>query len=786
MQHTLSSRVEDKDGFRGFVRYIGAVASSKSAEAIYCGVEWDIASRGKGDGSVVSVADGQTVRYFSVSQPGATASFVKPELLQSGVPMDVALDERYNDKTEYEGASLVSSSGKSTVPVLLVGDAKIRAQQALAKLQTATLRTSLVACISPGSLRELCPKLREVDLRGNLLSTWGSGGVSELGRELPNLRVLSLADNKLEDLSDSISLSLQGCFPQLRTLILTETGIGWAQASRLDVMCPLLEELHLAKNGISTILGNSGSVTISSVLTSKTDKRDDGSCISSSLFKNLKTLNLSDNKGLAWNEVYGLRSLESLSWLSLNDCNISQVWTLPVDRNILLETADASSTSSNLPFAKLEQLSLTGNKLSTLSSIDALDSFPALNTLRISHSDISDAATAATAAAAAAAASSSNTSARAIDVQLSAPLGPSEARQLVVARCPRITTFNGSEVRAREREDAEKAYARKLGNVFSSVENVVGGVTAIFGARLAPEAAEMNPYGAVNMGVFSGSGSTLDADAAHIAAAAVAQKTTLVVNAPSGFSKGSDSGVIKSRTPTVDRTSVFVTSPVPLIFISLGGGKSPVDAASAAASLSPSSSSSSPPPPYVPELDPWGLGASNIDAAGRLQRLFPRYFLMAARYELHAPAVHAAASAGTLASSVATVLLRSMAGGSCTIEPQTKKLPLSMEVGALRQLCAKLFKAHDATLLRLSFRDRSAGDAYPSLLEDETKPLSYYGVPCEGAEVLVEEIDPVEAARQRAAEEAKKDLRAKEQEAQGEALRRATEQGVQASKRAVI
>ena len=777
----LNSRVQDKDGFRGFVRYIGSVASSKSVEAIYCGVEWDIASRGKGDGSVTSLIDGQIVRYFSVSQSGATASFVKPELLNCGVPLDIALDERYNDKTEYEGASLVSSSGKSTVPVLLVGDAKIRAQQALGKLQTATLRMSLVAGISPGSLRELCPKLREVDLRGNLLRNWGSGGVSELGRELPNLRILSLADNKLENLTDEIANSLQGCFPQLQTLILTETNIGWAHASRLDRMCPVLEELHLAKNGITKILETSHSLSIHSVLTSISDTREDGSCVASSLFKNLKTLNLSDNKGLQWNEIYALRSLESLSWLILNDCSISQVWTLPLDRNILLGIdptsllSSSSSSSSNisvpLPFAKLEQLSLTGNKLMSLSSIDALDSFPVLNTLRISHSDISDASLN----------NSINIDGNSSSTSISSSLGPSEARQLVVARCPRITTFNGSEVRAREREDAEKAYARKIGNIFSTSENVTG-VTTIFGALLAPEAAEMNPYGAVNMGVFSGSGSTLDADAAHIAAAAISQKTTLVVNAPSGFSKGSDSGVIKSKTPTVDRSSVFVTSPVPLMFVSRGGGKSALDSSSFLSSSLLVHSSS---PPYVPELDPWGLGVSNVQAAGKLQRLFPRYFLMAARYELHAPAIHAAASAGTLASSVATVLLRSMAGGSCTIEPQTKKLPLSMEVGALRQLCAKLFKAQDASLLRLSFRDRSAGDAYPSLLEDETKPLSYYGVPCEGAEILVEEIDPVEAARQRAAEEVKKELRAKEQEAQGEALRRATEQGIQAGKRAV-
>jgi hypothetical protein len=124
-----------------------------------------------------------------------------------------------------------------------------------------------------------------------------------------------------------------------------------------------------------------------------------------------------------------------------------------------------------------------------------------------------------------------------------------------------------------------------------------------------------------------------------------------------------------------------------------------------------------------------------------------------------------------------------MAGGSCMLEPQTKRLPLSTEVGALRQLCAKLFRAQDASLLRLSFRERGDAAALPALLEDDLKPLSYYGVPPEGAEVLIEEVDPAEAARQRAAEAARLEARAREQEAQGEALRRANEMGVGAQKK---
>ena len=60
---SLGSRVADREGFIGTVCYVGPVVTSKTADAVYIGVEWDIAARGKGDGAVTTVA-GEVTRYF--------------------------------------------------------------------------------------------------------------------------------------------------------------------------------------------------------------------------------------------------------------------------------------------------------------------------------------------------------------------------------------------------------------------------------------------------------------------------------------------------------------------------------------------------------------------------------------------------------------------------------------------------------------------------------------------------------------------------------------------------
>lgn len=135
---------------------------------------------------------------------------------------------------------------------------------------------------------------------------------------------------------------------------------------------------------------------------------------------------------------------------------------------------------------------------------------------------------------------------------------------------------------------------------------------------------------------------------------------------------------------------------------------------------------------YDARLDPFGLGTSNTGAAGRMLQRFPRYFLLAAKYDLHAPGLLDSAAGTTLAGASvhvrampwevwrhapywccgmrsmplprSQVTLRSMAGSSCTMEAVSKRLPQSMTIAALKQLFARLYKAEPA-MQRLSYRD---------------------------------------------------------------------------------
>jgi dynactin complex subunit len=72
----LLQRVQDANGFRATVRYIGPVCSSKQKDSVWLGVEFDDATRGKHDGTATS-EQGETIRYFTC-QHGGNGSFLKP------------------------------------------------------------------------------------------------------------------------------------------------------------------------------------------------------------------------------------------------------------------------------------------------------------------------------------------------------------------------------------------------------------------------------------------------------------------------------------------------------------------------------------------------------------------------------------------------------------------------------------------------------------------------------------------------------------------------------------
>lgn len=154
--------------------------------------------------------------------------------------------------------------------------------------------------------------------------------------------------------------------------------------------------------------------------------------------------------------------------------------------------------------------------------------------------------------------------------------------------------------------------------------------------------------------------------------------------------------------------------------------------------------------PEAGELPPEEAGPAAVREGGNeeavqwLQQHHPRFFELSARYRDSVPTAVTAGGGASLAGNTVNVTLRSMAGASSFMKPVQRALPLSLPVSQLATVAAAVFRMEDAALLRLSFRD-SRG-AFPTLMEDPMKPLSYYGV-ADGGEVLVEEVEQAEAER---------------------------------------
>eukprot|EP01138_Halocafeteria_seosinensis_P002388 gb/GECG01002445.1/.p1 GENE.gb/GECG01002445.1/~~gb/GECG01002445.1/.p1 ORF type:complete len:639 (+),score=99.64 gb/GECG01002445.1/:1-1917(+) len=149
----------------------------------------------------------------------------------------------------------------------------------------------------------------------------------------------------------------------------------------------------------------------------------------------------------------------------------------------------------------------------------------------------------------------------------------------------------------------------------------------------------------------------------------------------------------------------------------------------------------------------------------QILRKHPRFFELLGKHgDIIVGNVSQRASSDTLGSNVVSLTIRSMAGNSCMMDPVQRKLPLTMTVGQLKQMAARSFKMDDVSLLRLSYRETK--NTYPDFLDNDMKPLSFYGVSNNG-EILVEEVDPEEALRQEKVFQEDLDRRSREQESTG-------------------
>jgi dynactin complex subunit len=127
----IGCRVQDKEGFKATVRYIGPVAAAKNKVETWLGVEWDFEMRGKHDGSCVDEKGDMHV-YFKCKQ--GAGSFIKPAKVVYGRSLHDALLEKYvlEDAPEIVGkdstipdASVNTLKGNSKT-IEFVGEKKLR------------------------------------------------------------------------------------------------------------------------------------------------------------------------------------------------------------------------------------------------------------------------------------------------------------------------------------------------------------------------------------------------------------------------------------------------------------------------------------------------------------------------------------------------------------------------------------------------------------------------------------------------------------------------------------
>ncbi len=136
---------------------------------------------------------------------------------------------------------------------------------------------------------------------------------------------------------------------------------------------------------------------------------------------------------------------------------------------------------------------------------------------------------------------------------------------------------------------------------------------------------------------------------------------------------------------------------------------------------------------------------------------------------------------GSMANDTINVTIHSMSASSCTVEPMSKRLPSSLQIGRLKQMCKRAFKL-DIDLQVLHFKADKQSLLSP--LDDDDNTLAYFGV-SDGAEIFMNEIDTKAAAREREAEDAMRKENMKKQEMDAEAMRGIQNMQVENDKKAV-
>ncbi|CAM9155751.1 unnamed protein product [Ectocarpus sp. 4 AP-2014] len=463
----IGGRVVDGNGFRATVRYVGPVCTAKDPTTPWIGVEFDDPARGKHDGAVEK-PDGSSLRYFTCVN-GGSGSFLKPGKFSTGISMAEGLRQRYVDMNAPflapenllpDAYASTSKGGKKAIE--FYGESKIRQRQQVNTLDHCTLRECSISKAGElPALAEAAGAFVNVDLKANLLSDWQEVGL--IASQTPLLEILSVGSNMFKT-PEGVPPSLSsGACDRLRVLEITSCGItSWSQVAMLGEWAPSLKELYASDNNVSDVtdvvaLPTSGNGHPNG------EKRVGG-------FRHLITLDLSETELTSWEQqVACFSALPALSTLLLNHNRVTDVDLITSASTTTTTSTSAAAADSDgtnpgpasgdqvegdkggkhchndrkggaassgiaPPFAALSAISLSGNRIGDWGAVDRLAGLPSLRSLRFSGNPVTSG------------------------------LGASESRAACIARLPKVTRVNASEVGARERADAEKLYLRMLYN----------------------------------------------------------------------------------------------------------------------------------------------------------------------------------------------------------------------------------------------------------------------------------------------------------------------------------
>jgi Leucine-rich repeat (LRR) protein len=303
---------------------------------------------------------------------------------------------------------------KAAVVVELVGKAKeVKRMAQTEKLEEVTLPAAAIHCAGDTAwLRENAAGITSLELEDNLFRGWES--IAELTTELPRLKTISVSGNRIEPILSTPheTSKILTAFASLTKLVLNATGVRFQHLEVIKGCLPCLTDLHMASNNIAQIeCYDKHSPSGDSILPFQG-------------WPSLELLDLSDNLLQSWDgEVQKLQHFPRLQKLILNG---NQLETVSIHHNS--EQSDAAGNA--VPFGELTLLALANNRLCTWASIDAMQKLTNLVEARVQGNPMCE------------------------------QLRPSVIRQLLLVKVPSLRTVNGSEVRPRERVEAEKFYLR--------------------------------------------------------------------------------------------------------------------------------------------------------------------------------------------------------------------------------------------------------------------------------------------------------------------------------------